>query len=109
MIEKLIGQKIQALRKKRGLTQEQLAEALDLSKNHLSAIERGVYGVKIDLLVNIMNYLNCSADELFCDVIDKGTVIRASKLSEKIDKLPIDEQIRILDVVETMVKNAKKN
>lgn len=108
-MKNLSVKKFKHCEKKRGLTQEQLAEALDLSKNHLSAIERGIYGVKIDLLVNIMNYLNCSADELFCDVIDKGTVIRASKLSEKIDKLPTDEQIRILDVVETMVKNAKKN
>ena len=108
MIEKFIGKKIQFYRKKAGLTQDQLAEQIDISKNHLSSIERGIYSVQIDTLVCIMNCLNCSADEIFCDVIDKGTSFKSSLLYDKIQALPTEEQIRILEVVETMVKTAKK-
>ena len=108
MIEKSIGQRIKEQRKKNKLTQEQLAEKLGMSKNHLSAIERGVYRVQIETLVMIINCLGCTADDLFCDVIDTGYKIRSSRLSEKIAMLPPEEQNRILAVVDTLVDNAIK-
>lgn len=108
MIERLIGERIKEQRKKNKLTQEQLSEKLGISKNHLSAIERGVYRVQIETLVMIINSLGCTADDLFCDVIDTGYKIRTNRLSEKIVKLPPEEQNKILAVVSTMVDNASK-
>ena len=105
-IEVLIGKRIKEQRKKNKLTQEQLSEKLGISKNHLSAIERGVYRVQIETLVMIINCLGCTADDLFCDVIDKGYMIKSSRLSEKIEKLSPEEQNRILAVVDTLVENA---
>lgn len=107
MIEKQIGQRIQALRKQRGMTQEQLAEQLSLSTTHVSAIERGVSGVTVEKLVLIMNLLDCTADDLFCDVIKSGYRTKASRLSDLVAALPAKEQKRIFDVVETMIRNAK--
>ena len=106
LIEVLIGKRIKEQRKKNKLTQEQLSEKLGISKNHLSAIERGVYRVQIETLVMIINCLGCTADDLFCDVIDKGYMIKSSRLSEKIEKLSPEEQNRILAVVDTLVENA---
>ena len=106
LIEVLIGKRIKEQRKKNKLTQEQLSEKLGISKNHLSAIERGVYRVQIETLVMIINCLGCTADDLFCDVIDKGYMIKSSRLSEKIEKLLPEEQNRILAVVDTLVENA---
>ena len=106
LIEVLIGKRIKEQRKKNKLTQEQLPEKLGISKNHLSAIERGVYRVQIETLVMIINCLGCTADDLFCDVIDKGYMIKSSRLSEKIEKLSPEEQNRILAVVDTLVENA---
>lgn len=106
LIEVLIGKRIKEHRKKNKLTQEQLSEKLGISKNHLSAIERGVYRVQIETLVMIINCLGCTADDLFCDVIDKGYMIKSSRLSEKIEKLSPEEQNRILAVVDTLVENA---
>ena len=108
LIEVLIGKRIKEQRKKNKLTQEQLSEKLGISKNHLSAIERGVYRVQIETLVMIINCLGCTADDLFCDVIDKGYIIKSSRLSEKIEKLSPEEQNRILAVVDTLVENAGK-
>ncbi len=107
MVEKEIGKRIKEYRKKCGLTQEQLAEKIDLSTNHLSAIERGRYGIKPDTLVQIINCIGCTADDIFCDVIDTGYKIRASRLTDLIEKLEPEEQSKIFDVVETMIKNAK--
>ncbi len=107
MIEKQIGRRIQAIRKQRGLTQEQLAEQLDISTTHMSAIERGVSGVTVEKLVQIINCLDCTADDLFCDVIHTGYRNKSSRLHDLIAALPAKEQQKIFDVVETMVRNAK--
>ena len=107
MIEKQIGRRIQAIRKQRGLTQEQLAEQLDISTTHMSAIERGVSGVTVEKRVQIINCLDCTADDLFCDVIHTGYRNKSSRLYDLIAALPAKEQQKIFDVVETMVRNAK--
>lgn len=107
MIEKSIGKRIQELRKKKKLTQDQLAELIDVTPHFLSSLERGVYNIKLDTLVQIINHLDCSADDIFCDVINNGYKQRASRLSDSIEKLPPEEQNRILDVVEALVKTSK--
>ncbi len=107
-MEKIIGRKVQILRKKKGLTQEQLSEMIGISPHYLSALERGVYNIKLETLVNILNCLGCSADEVFCDVVDKSYAITASRLSEKLEGLPSAEQAKILAVVDTMISNAAR-
>ena len=107
MIEKQIGKRIQECRKRKGLTQEQLAEYIDVTPHHLSALERGIYNIKLDTLVQIINILDCSADDLFCDVINSGYKIRTSRLTDQIESRPPEEQNKIFDVLETLIKNAR--
>ncbi|HWS41621.1 MAG TPA: helix-turn-helix transcriptional regulator [Pseudoflavonifractor sp.] len=57
-----IGRRIQRLRKEKGLTQEQVAEALDMSVNYLSNIETGRDICSTALLLGIANILNASMD-----------------------------------------------
>lgn len=108
MTQKNIGNRIQNIRKQRGMTQEQLAERIDVSPHYLSALERGVYNIKLDLLVKILNILDCSADEVFQDIVNNSSKIKASRLSEQLKSLPIDEQRKIYEVVETMINNSSK-
>ena len=107
-MEKIIGKRIQEYRKKKGLTQDRLSEMIGLSPHYLSALERGIYNIKLDLLVKILNCLDCSADEIFCDVVNKSSIVKSNKLSERINELSPAEQNRIYDVVETMVNSATK-
>ena len=108
MMEKVIGKRIQELRKKRGVTQEALAQVIEVSPHYLSALERGIYNIKLETLVKILNFLDCSADEVFCDVVSKSCTITSGRLSEKLEVLPKEEQERILAVVDTMINSAKK-
>ena len=108
-MEKIIGKRIQELRKKRGVTQEKLSEVIDVSPHYLSALERGIYNIKLDTLVKILNYLDYSADEVFCDVVNKSYATTPSKLSERLDSLPLAEQKKILAVVDTMINSAEGN
>ena len=107
-MEKIIGKKIQEFRKKRGITQEELSEIIDISPHYLSALERGIYNIKLETLVKILNHLDCSADEVFCDVVNKSCAVTSNRLSERLDTLPAEEQEKILAVVDTMINNAKK-
>ena len=58
------GEKLQLLRKNRGLTQEELAEALFVSRTAVSKWESGRGYPSIDSLKEIANYFSVSIDEL---------------------------------------------
>ena len=57
MNQKAIGRRIKTARENKRLTQEQLAELVDLSPMHVSVIERGVKLPKLETLINIANVL----------------------------------------------------
>ena len=64
-IKKELGQKIKILRKKNHLTQEQLAEMIDISPRALSGIEGGEYYAKAETLDKIIDVLGTTSEELF--------------------------------------------
>ena len=67
-----------------------------------------MYSLTLDKLVEIINILDCSADEIFADVINKGYEVKSSFLSDKIASLPKEEQERILAIVDTLVSTVKQ-
>ena len=73
MNQKAIGRRIKTARENKRLTQEQLAELVDLSPMHVSVIERGVKLPKLETLINIANVLDVSADVLLQDVVNNQT------------------------------------
>lgn len=64
---RLVGQRLRALRKKRGYTQEQLAEMAGISPQHCSGIETGGAKVSLPALVQLCNALEATADEVLFD------------------------------------------
>jgi len=60
-----LGKRIKELRKKRGYSQEQLAEKLGIAQNTLSKIETGENFLTADTLENLARVLNVTPNELF--------------------------------------------
>ena len=60
-----LGEKIKLLRKSKGITQEQLAEMVNRSKNHISKIELGKANPPISLIFEISSALKIYPVELF--------------------------------------------
>ena len=60
-----LGKNIQKYRKLNKLTQEKLAEVVDVDINSISSIERGKYFPTTDNLVKISNALSVPLSELF--------------------------------------------
>ena len=70
---KLVGQRPRAIRKKRGFTQERLAELAGISPQHCSGIETGSAKVSLPTLVRLSNALNVSMDEILFDSVSEAT------------------------------------
>lgn len=70
---KLMGQRLRSIRKKQGLTQEQVAEKAEISPQHYSGVETGGVKVSLPALVRIANALSASMDELLLDSISTVT------------------------------------
>lgn len=56
---KLIGKRIQKSRKKVNMTQQELAERLDVSVGYVSQIERGITKPKLTTIDNICKHIRC--------------------------------------------------
>lgn len=59
------GIRLKSLRTERGLTQEQLADATELSIESISNIERGIFGPRFDNREKIAAALNLEVMQLF--------------------------------------------
>lgn len=64
-IKREIGERIKRVRKQRGLTQEQLAEVMEISSRNLSNIELGNSFPKPETLEKFLSALNITTQTLF--------------------------------------------
>lgn len=101
---KAVGQRIKQAREAKGLTQEQLAEKVNLSASHMSAIERGVKQPKLETFVEITNVLKIDANSILADVLSVSNEILSSQLSIRLSTLPVIQQKKILRVLDTLIQ-----
>ena len=64
-LKRRFGRRLKSLRTGRGLTQEQLADATELSIESISKMERGIFGPRFDNLQKIASALNVDVMDLF--------------------------------------------
>ena len=74
------GDKLIALRKKKGLSQEELAEKLSVSRQSVSKWESNNTYPETDKIVQICNIFECTMDDLINDnITDIESIERKSK------------------------------
>ena len=56
---------VQMLREKAGVTQEQLAEKVDVSRQTIIAIEKGNYTPSVLLAIKLARYFKSSVEDIF--------------------------------------------
>ena len=71
---KAIGKRIKIARIKADLTQERLAEMVEISPTHMSNIETGTTRVSLTAIVSLANALSVTVDDLLCDSVVKSKV-----------------------------------
>lgn len=62
---KYLGLNIAYYRKERGLSQEKLAEMINISRTHMSRIETADCAVSLDVIFDICDVLNISTNIMF--------------------------------------------
>ena len=64
-VKTLFGMRIKELRKNSGLSQEELAEQVEISSKYLSRVEMGQHFPSIDTLVKLADVLNVELKDFF--------------------------------------------
>lgn len=97
-----LGQRLQAMRKARGWTQERLAEALDLQPVTLSRVETGDRAVSISLLADAARVLGVSLGDLVDverdepEAVEDPAVAEGVALLRSLDAAGVDLGVRLL-------------
>lgn len=94
-----LGKEIRDLRRKRGLTQEQLAELADLSTPYVSHLERGTKKASLAVLVRLAESLGVTVDQLLTgnQVTDKAAYY--SEVHELLEDCSVRERAVLTEIV----------
>lgn len=76
-LRKAVGARIRAQRIQQHITQDKLAEALNVSVKHISSVERGHSSLSLERMIDISYILNCSLEYL---VLGESSSSAAAKL-----------------------------
>lgn len=97
-----MGKRIRLRRKELGLTQNKLAELLDISNNHLSAIENGKEKPSLEKFVTLCDLLKTTPDFLLLGMLHPCNV--SQNISDNL-RLCNAEDIKLAgQIVELMVE-----
>ena len=96
---KLIGERIKRMRKSNGVTQEVLAEHLDVSIGYVSQVERGITKISLDLLAAISTVLGCDIACLVSESAINSNEYMESEIISEIKKLDQKKKKYILSVI----------
>ena len=94
-----IGRQIKLAREAARITQEQLAETVECTVQHISAIERGVKTPSLETFIMIANGIGVSADLLLQDVLINHTDTLACECTAAVSYLPEELRLRILRAI----------
>ena len=105
MDSKKVGRRIKEARTAHGITQDALAQMIDLTPKYISNIECGAKTPTLPTFVAIANALGCDANCLLSDVLDSATSQESGLIADRLLELPPIEQRKILSVVSLMIDN----
>ena len=96
----MIGERLSDLRKERGMTQQQLADVLNLTKHNISAYERDYNEAPDDVKIAIAKYFHVSVDYLL------GLTNRPNQYEKAGSRLPANKKLPedVQHMIKTLVR-----
>ena len=110
------GKKLAELRRRRGLTQAELAKLLGVSEKTVNHYERRTANPSLELIQRLASFLDASPSDLV-DVAAELPAPRRSKpgpkshleeVVERLHQLPRSEQQRVVEQIEDAVRRAEQ-
>lgn len=104
----LIGQSIRDMRTKKGMTIEQLSDAVDKSVSHIHQMELGSRKMSIDLFLDLIAVLDTDANSILGIEPKESEEDKESKtgisIDEELDKLSVQQRDYLKRVFVTMIR-----
>ena len=108
---KAIGQRIKIARIKKGITQESVANIINMTPSHMSNVETGKTKVSLPTLIAIANALSVSVDTLLCDNVLSSKVIfekEAKDIFSACDEYEIRSLVELLKSAKTVIRKDRE-
>lgn len=99
----LVGNHIRKFRIMNNLTQQELADEINISVGHLSNIERGTKKPGLEVIYKISRAVSCSIDEIIKD----DNIAIMTKFKTLLDSCSDDELNIIMETCITLIKTMK--
>lgn len=102
---RVIGLRIKSARKAVGLTQETLAEQLDITVGYISQIERGITKPNLEMIASIASALNTEFAYFITGVNTDDARYMESELDERIRKLSARDREMVVNLLQWLENN----
>lgn len=96
-----IGMRVKQAREIAGLTQERLAELLDVTAQYISGVERGAVGLSVPILLQLCSVLLVSSDFILLGDVDNSDI---SGVAARLSRLPADHIKNVEDIINRYIE-----
>jgi transcriptional regulator with XRE-family HTH domain len=103
-VKQMIGRRIKEIRTSKAMTQEYLAEKMDISPKYLSSIERGKENPTLNTLISMSESLEVDLGEIFRFLEVEDPKKRKTLISELIKGASEDKMKVILKVLVAVLR-----
>ena len=100
-----LGIRLREARKKKGFTQQMLADAVDVTEVYISQLERGMKLPSLALFIQIINALDVSADYILRDAVHIGKDFVYEEVAELLDGLTPKQRRGAIDILDAYVQS----
>ena len=104
-----IGQNIRKIRKAHGLSQEELAEKVNISTTHMSHIETGNTKLSLPVFVEIAAALEVRTDDLLHNTVTGTTSTSLDEIASVLERCNAQQARVIADVVKATKQSMDKH
>ena len=92
--KQMIGVRIKDIRNRKGFTQEELAEKIDINPKYLSSIERGKENPTLNTLIKLSESLDITLNDIFHQIEIEDPAMRKALLISLLDEAN-DDQLKL--------------
>lgn len=105
-IAKAIGETVAKKRIECGLTQEDVAEKLDIGYEAVSRIERGTVNISVARLCELAELFNCRVDILLMGSTLR-TIDQAHYIAEMLEGLSVEDKKMVIGMIKTLAERLR--
>lgn len=100
----MIGTRIQKIRKSKGMTQDRLAEDVNISPKYLSSIERGRENPTLNTIIQLSDSLDVELEDFFESVKLESPEISRKMIIDLLDKADPEQLKMFYKIVAVIIE-----